>query len=120
MFTVLTLLKNGEMDLREEKDFTHQHICFSRSLEYEVLLYSVCISCPLIGRGTVQWDFIHGLFESATYGGRVDNTFDMSIMMSYLQQFFQAQVLSEQSRGNKKLGPLRLPASSSYRVGHQK
>ena len=40
------------------------------------------------GGGPVQWDFVHGLFENAIYGGRVDNNFDVRVLSSYLRQYF--------------------------------
>ena len=63
----------------------------------------------------VQWQFVHGLFELAIYGGRVDNPFDVNVMISYLLQFFEAGTLSQQSK-NKRLGPIRLPTSTNFRV----
>ena len=69
----------------------------------------------LLGRGNIAWEFIHGLFELATYGGRVDNSFDNQVMVSYLRQFFDSNVISEQGRG-RKLGPLSVPSSTNYRV----
>ncbi|ESO93665.1 hypothetical protein LOTGIDRAFT_209197 [Lottia gigantea] len=62
----------------------------------------------------VQWQFIHGLFEFAIYGGRVDNPFDMRVMVSYLKQFFDASVLSSQGK-SKRVGPLKIPSSTSYK-----
>lgn len=68
----------------------------------------------LIKTGTDQeWKFVHGLYEFAIYGGRVDNTFDLRVMVSYLRQFFDGNTLS-QGR-NKRLGPLRLPTSTNFR-----
>ena len=69
--------------------------------------------CIATGSGVVQWDFVHGLFEYAIYGGRVDNPFDMRVMVSYLQQFFDANVIG---RGSRTLGPLNVPSSTSHRV----
>ncbi|XP_074649972.1 cytoplasmic dynein 2 heavy chain 1-like [Tubulanus polymorphus] len=66
-------------------------------------------------RNDVQWDFVHGLFESAIYGGRVDNPFDVRVMTSYLCQFFDGGVLGAQLRGTKRLGPIKLPSSTHYR-----
>ena len=68
------------------------------------------------GRGVIQWDFVHGLLELAIYGGRVDNPFDTRVMVSYLAQFFNSNIISDQGRANRKLGPLRMPASTGYRV----
>ena len=65
----------------------------------------------------VQWQFVHGLFELAIYGGRVDNPFDVNVMISYLLQFFEPGTLSPQSK-NKRLGPTRLPSSTNYRVNN--
>lgn len=31
---------------------------------------------------------MHGLFENAIYGGRVDNIFDVRVLTSYLQKYF--------------------------------
>ncbi|XP_050416302.2 cytoplasmic dynein 2 heavy chain 1 [Patella vulgata] len=61
----------------------------------------------------VQWQFIHGLFEFAIYGGRVDNPFDMSVMVSYLKQFFDPSVLSSQGK-TKRVGQLKIPNSTNY------
>ena len=68
------------------------------------------------GKGVIQWEFIHGLIEFAIYGGRVDNPFDVRVMVSYLAQFFNSNVINEQSRGSKKLGPLKVPSSTGIRV----
>ncbi|KAJ8297986.1 LOW QUALITY PROTEIN: hypothetical protein KUTeg_024517 [Tegillarca granosa] len=61
----------------------------------------------------MQWNFVHGLFEFAIYGGRVDNPFDNRVMVSYLKQFFDPSILSAQGR-NKRLGPLKIPTSTMY------
>ncbi|CAG5115632.1 unnamed protein product, partial [Candidula unifasciata] len=66
------------------------------------------------GQDSIRWKFIHGLFEFAIYGGRVDNPFDMRVMVSYLQQFFSASVISQQGK-NKRLGPCKLPVSTNIR-----
>jgi len=63
----------------------------------------------------VSWEHIHGLFELAIYGGRVDNPFDNRVLVSYLKQFFDANIIGE-GRGSKKLGPLSVPTSTNHRV----
>jgi hypothetical protein len=50
----------------------------------------------LLTGSDVQWQFVHGLYEFAIYGGRVDNTFDLRVLVSYLKQFFDGSVLSNQ------------------------
>ncbi|XP_053400577.1 cytoplasmic dynein 2 heavy chain 1-like [Mercenaria mercenaria] len=67
-----------------------------------------------IGSQEVQWQFIHGLYELAIYGGRVDNPFDINVMKAYVLQFFDPATLSQGAK-NKRLGPLRLPTSTNYR-----
>ncbi|KAK7489861.1 hypothetical protein BaRGS_00018883, partial [Batillaria attramentaria] len=62
----------------------------------------------------VKWNFVHGLYEFAIYGGRVDNPFDLRVMVSYLRQFFDPSIISPQGK-NKRLGPLRMPASTNIR-----
>lgn len=59
-----------------------------------------------------QWDIVHGLLENAIYGGRVDNSFDMRILKTYLGQFFNGDVF----RGSKKLSNMiQVPKASSIK-----
>ena len=46
----------------------------------------------------MHWDFVHGLFENAIYGGRVDNNFDVRVLNSYLRQYFADGLFSGQVR----------------------
>jgi len=48
----------------------------------------------------------------------VDNTFDNQVLVSYLTQFFNSEIINEQSRGSKKLGPLSVPTSTQFRVSN--
>ncbi|PKU42265.1 cytoplasmic dynein 2 heavy chain 1 [Limosa lapponica baueri] len=50
-----------------------------------------------------QWEFVHGLFENAIYGGRVDNYFDMRVLRSYLEQLFNSQVIGSLNARGKKM-----------------
>ncbi|KAF0030538.1 hypothetical protein F2P81_017269 [Scophthalmus maximus] len=72
-----------------------------------------------------QWEFVHGLLESAIYGGRIDNPSDLRILRSYLEQFFSARLLSSslsagqrKSRGGIRFFPpqMSLPGSCSILV----
>ncbi|XP_068612804.1 cytoplasmic dynein 2 heavy chain 1 isoform X2 [Brachionichthys hirsutus] len=49
-----------------------------------------------------QWEFVHGLLESAIYGGRIDNPSDLRILRSYLEQFFSSQLLSGGQRSSRR------------------
>lgn len=62
----------------------------------------------------MPWDFIHGLYEFAIYGGRVDNPFDLRVMVTYLKQFFTSSVINAQGK-NQRLGPLRVPSSTNIK-----
>ena len=44
--------------------------------------------------GKINWQFVHGLMENALYGGRVDNTYDMRVLYSYLHQYFDDSVIT--------------------------
>lgn len=70
------------------------------------------------GRTEVQWDFVHGLFNQAVYGGRIDNPIDSDVLVSYLEQYFTNSFFSGSGKGPKlKFGPgLALPSSCDYRV----
>lgn len=57
----------------------------------------------------IEWNYVHGLVENAFYGGRVDNVFDNRVMVSYLKQFFDSNIVGRGS--GKRIGPLNLPNS---------
>ena len=63
---------------------------------------------------TLDWDTIHGLYSNAIYGGRVDDVHDIRILNSYLEEFFNSDVISGNARPRASLGPIELPITSSY------
>lgn len=63
------------------------------------------------GAKDFQWEFVHGLLENAIYGGRIDNYFDMRVLRSYLEQFFNARVIADSNFRGKKMS--RFPYSIS-------
>ncbi|XP_063237932.1 cytoplasmic dynein 2 heavy chain 1 [Bacillus rossius redtenbacheri] len=69
----------------------------------------------LFGKGAarIDWEFIHGLYENAIYGGHVDNMSDIRVVASYLQELFNTSVLED---GSMSLGPgIRIPSSTNYK-----
>ena len=56
------------------------------------------------GTKPIQWEFVHGLLVNAVYGGRVDNTFDLRVLASYLRQYFNNETLGSEVEvdGNAK------------------
>ena len=44
--------------------------------------------------GVPDWPLLHGLMINAVYGGRVDNTYDTRVLMTYLKEYFNADVCS--------------------------
>ncbi|KAF4787703.1 hypothetical protein TURU_168391 [Turdus rufiventris] len=69
------------------------------------------------GSKDFQWEFVHGLFENAIYGGRVDNYFDMRVLRSYLEQLFNSRVIGSLNARGKKMSTfpcsISLPNSCS-------
>lgn len=58
---------------------------------------------------------MHGLFEQAIYGGRIDNFQDLQVLMSYLRTYFNHDVINT---GRKTLAPdVYIPESSQLKVG---
>ena len=62
------------------------------------VILNICYKCyclHLTLDGTeVRWNFVHGLFENAIYGGRVDNTYDLKVLKSYLLHYFDTNVVT--------------------------
>ena len=64
---------------------------------------------------SVDWDFIHGLFKNAIYGGRVDNLHDLRILDSYLEEIFNNNVIGGSNRNKKPLSSgVEIPRTTSY------
>jgi len=101
-------------------DILPKHMCQSLSIKMEtnlvvshLILSESCIIL-LSGSGNIKWEFVHGLYENAIYGGRVDNIYDMRVLTSYLREFFNTAVLVD---GRKSLGPaINVPTVASYKV----
>jgi len=95
-------------------------MCLSLSVKVETnlvvsdLILSKCCIILLSGSGNITWEFVHGLYENAIYGGRVDNIYDVRVLTSYLKEFFNTAVLVD---GRKSLGPaINIPTVTSYKV----
>merc|ERR1712153_274438 len=52
---------------------------------------------------SVQWDYIHGLLELAVYGGKIDDVYDINVLRTYIENFFNIEVLSAHGAGGKRL-----------------
>jgi dynein heavy chain 2 len=71
----------------------------------------------ILAGGEIQWDYIHGLFDQAIYGGRVDNPVDTDVLRSYLMQYFNSAIVSGgKGSRNKLAGNITLPNSSDLNV----
>lgn len=77
---------------------------------------NIHISNVLAG-GEIQWDYIHGLFDQAVYGGRVDNPIDTDVLRSYLMQYFNSAIIGGSKGSRSRLtSNISLPISSSFNV----
>lgn len=71
----------------------------------------------MTGGGDIKWDFIVGLFTNAIYGGRVDNTWDLRVLVSYLEMFFSSEVIGGRKPPARHLAPnMPLPTTVNYQV----
>lgn len=62
----------------------------------------------------LDWKTVHGLYSNAIYGGRVDDSHDIRILISYLQSFFNPDVIAGSARARVPLGPVELPVTAQY------
>ena len=60
---------------------------------------------------SIRWEFVHGLFANAIYGGRVDDTHDIKILDTYLRNIFNSDAVG----GRKQIGPFKMPTSGDAR-----
>lgn len=62
----------------------------------------------------ILWKFLIGLCFEAIYGGRIDNSNDLVVLNSYLQQYFNDESLSHRWKPFKlNVSP---PTSANYNV----
>jgi dynein heavy chain 2 len=47
----------------------------------------------------IDWQMLHGLMSDTIYGGRIDNSVDLRILNTYIEEYFNAEMVN----GNKKL-----------------
>ncbi|XP_069942834.1 cytoplasmic dynein 2 heavy chain 1 isoform X1 [Cherax quadricarinatus] len=67
------------------------------------------------GTGEIKWNFIHGLFENAIYGGRIDNVWDLRILTAYLYTFFTSDVIGGRKLSHNQLAQnMVLPTTVNY------
>ncbi len=60
-----------------------------------------------------DWHTIHGLLDNAIYGGRVDDPYDLRVLMTYLKLFFSSTVL--QGRGDPQyFAGVDFPSTNVY------
>lgn len=65
--------------------------------------------------GDIKWNFIHGLFENAIYGGRIDNVWDLRILTAYLYTFFTSDVIGGRKLSQNQLAQnMTLPTTVNY------
>lgn len=68
----------------------------------------------------MKWNFVHGLFENAIYGGRVDNIWDGKVLSAYLQIFFNSDVVGgRKPTATHLVKNLALPTTVNYQVESQ-
>eukprot|EP01116_Phalansterium_solitarium_P024803 TRINITY_DN91_c0_g1_i2.p1 TRINITY_DN91_c0_g1~~TRINITY_DN91_c0_g1_i2.p1 ORF type:complete len:4088 (+),score=2028.04 TRINITY_DN91_c0_g1_i2:171-12434(+) len=65
--------------------------------------------------GNPDWNVVHGLLENAIYGGRVDNEYDVRVLRSYLQLYFNNDVLGKTPK-NKLDRNLTLPVVTEHQA----
>lgn len=90
----------------------YHFICMTNSKSFYILTF--CLkNNALFVTGKIKWDYIYGLYESAIYGGRIDNSYDLRVLAVYLREYFNTSSLT----GVKSFGPgITLPTSVKFTV----
>ncbi|XP_054724974.1 LOW QUALITY PROTEIN: cytoplasmic dynein 2 heavy chain 1-like [Uloborus diversus] len=60
----------------------------------------------------IMWEHVRGLFETAVYGGRIDDSFDLRVLSSYLKEFFDQKTMTGRKLAG---GALVMPTSVDYK-----
>jgi dynein heavy chain 2 len=57
----------------------------------------VCAEASRRG-GAINWQDVHGLLSFTIYGGRIDSVFDFRVLTSYLEQYFNSNIMGGKVR----------------------
>eukprot|EP01052_Picozoa_sp_SAG31_P000354 SAG31_NODE_11_length_38734_cov_21.263854_4_plen_1070_part_00 len=73
------------------------------------------ISSMIDRGGRFSWETIHGLFVNAVYGGRIDNEYDVRVLVTYLHQYFNDDMLAGTGPGRGRLAKgVNVPQSGNH------
>ncbi|BES90289.1 heavy chain [Nesidiocoris tenuis] len=64
-------------------------------------------------KGGAKWEYLHGLYENAVYGGRVNNIYDLRVLSTYLQSLFNDETFKR--NGRQLAVDVFLPSSADIR-----
>lgn len=48
----------------------------------------------LTNKFDIDWDMLHGLMSDTIYGGRIDNSVDLRILNTYLEEYFNQDMVT--------------------------
>lgn len=113
------VVEMNESSCKHKKNLLHE----TKNLNQ--VSFRPCIKCIknypsnyFSGSSDVKWNFVHGLFENAIYGGRVDNVWDSKVLSAYLQIFFNSDVVGgRKPTATHLVKNLTLPTTVNYQVG---
>uniref|UniRef100_A0A7S1KLM8 Cytoplasmic dynein 2 heavy chain 1 n=1 Tax=Percolomonas cosmopolitus TaxID=63605 RepID=A0A7S1KLM8_9EUKA len=81
-------------------------------LRSSVDIIEACFS-RVQGNSGPDWETIHGLFENAIYGGRIDDFYDLRILRTYLEKYFTSDAIQTKTKPTTHLSVgLDLPEST--------
>ena len=66
----------------------------------------------------IDWETVVGLMENAIYGGRVDNIYDFKVLVVYLKQYFNADILRGGGKGRAADRGFRMPKASTNKIDY--
>ena len=66
----------------------------------------------------IDWETVVGLMENAIYGGRVDNIYDFKVLVVYLKQYFNGDILRGGGKGRAADRGFRMPNASTNKADY--
>ena len=77
------------------------------------VISSICNSSQ--NAAAIPWNTVWGLMENAIYGGRIDNNNDIRILTTYLNQYFNSDIILNNGNSSRQLTRgLQLPNSNKW------
>lgn len=80
--------------IQERKNYIPQGWTKSYEFNYGDYKAGLSLMSKMGGKFDIDWEMLYGLMSDTIYGGRIDNSVDLRILNTYLEEYFNQDTVS--------------------------